>query len=87
MMKRGGKIADSVACRECRAEMEILRIKRYPGRWPTVLIISGVVCSLFFVGAVIGIPLLLLGIYMATAKDTVSHCPNCGHYFKMWMDD
>ena len=86
-MKVGEKITDSVECRECHTQMELLRVKKHPGRWPPVLMISGVVCCLFFVGALIGIPMLLLGIYMATAKETMSHCPNCGHYFKVLIRD
>ncbi|MBW1942814.1 MAG: LITAF-like zinc ribbon domain-containing protein [Deltaproteobacteria bacterium] len=84
-MKLEEEIIDSVECRECHSRMELLRVKKHPGRWPLVLMISGVACCLFFVGALIGIPLLLLGIYTATAKETMRHCPNCGHYFKVWV--
>lgn len=84
-MNQRDQMADSVMCRECQTDMEVLRIKRYPGRWPTVLILLGAFCCLFFVGAVIGLPMLLLGIYMATAKENVSYCPTCGHYFKVWL--
>ena len=82
-MKVAEKIRDSVDCRQCHAPMEVLRVKKHPGRWPSVLMVSGVLCCLFFVGALVGIPLLLLGIYMAMAKETISHCPSCGHYFKV----
>jgi hypothetical protein len=79
------RIRDAMGCRQCQGPMEIIKTKKYPGRWPLVLMVSGVFCSLFFVGVLIGIPMLLAGIYMATAKETISHCPNCGHYFKVWM--
>ena len=59
--------------------------KPIEGRWPTVLIVAGVFCSLFLIGALVGIPMLLLGIYMATARETISCCSNCGHYYKVWM--
>jgi len=65
--------------------MELLKVKKYPGRWPAVLVVTGVFCCLLLVGALVGIPMLLLGIYMATAHETISHCPNCGHYYKVWM--
>ena len=42
---------------------------------------------LFLIGALVGIPMLLLGIYMATTKETISRCPNCGHYFKVWVQE
>jgi hypothetical protein len=66
--------------------MEVLKIKKYPGRWPAVLVVAGVFCCLFFIGALVGIPMLLLGIYMATAEENVNRCPNCGHYYRVWME-
>lgn len=78
---------DRVACTHCHSLMEVLRVKKYPGGSPTVLMVGGGFCCLFFIGAVVGIPMLILGIYMATAKETISRCPKCGHYFKMWVGE
>ena len=75
---------DTVVCTHCRTRMDVLHVKKYPERWPAILVVAGVFCCLFFIGAVVGIPMLLLGIYMATAKETISRCPKCGHYFKVW---
>ncbi|HUV49772.1 MAG TPA: LITAF-like zinc ribbon domain-containing protein [Anaerolineae bacterium] len=75
----------SVECRNCKTPMVILKIKQHSGKWPLMLIAAGVFCCLFVIGALIGIPMLLLGIYMATIKNTISYCPNCGYYFKVWM--
>lgn len=75
----------TVACTQCHTGMDVLRVKKYPGRWPALLVVAGVFCCLFLIGAVVGIPMLLLGIYMATAKETISRCPECGHYFKVWV--
>jgi len=83
-MKAAQKIRDSVECSHCHNRMELLRIKKYTGRYPLVLVILGVFCSLFFFGALVGIPILLSGIYMAKARETISHCSNCGHYFKVF---
>ena len=80
-------IRDAVDCLHCHTRMELLKKKKYPGRWPIVLMVAGVFCSLFFIGALLGIPMLLLGIYMAMVQETVSHCPNCGHYFKVWIQE
>ena len=76
---------DTAACIHCHTRMEVFRVKKYPGKWPTIVVVAGVFCCLFLIGALVGIPLLLLGIYMATAKETISRCPKCGHYFKVWM--
>jgi hypothetical protein len=78
---------DGVTCTQCQTRMDVLRVKKYPGKWPTVLIVAGVICCLFIIGAVIGIPMVLLGIYMATAKETISRCPKCGRYFKVWIGE
>ena len=78
---------DTVACTHCQTRMELSHVKKYPGRWPAVLIAAGVFCCLFLIGALVGIPMLLLGIYMATAKETISRCPDCGHYFKVWTGE
>ncbi|HIJ67921.1 MAG TPA: hypothetical protein HPP57_00285, partial [Deltaproteobacteria bacterium] len=51
--------------------------------WPWLLIGLGVVFSLFIVGATVGLPMLLLGAYMATATMTVNQCTRCGYYFKV----
>ena len=81
------EIKGAAECLHCQARMKLLKQKKYPGRWPTVLVVTGVFCCLFLIGAIVGIPMLLLGIYMATAKETINHCPNCGHYYKVWMGE
>ncbi len=86
-MTAAEKIRRSVGCSQCHAAMEVVSVKKHPGRWPIALVVLGVLCCLFFVGALVGLPLLLVGIYMAMAKETISHCPNCGHYFKVWMQE
>ena len=78
---------DTGACVNCRTRMERFIVRVYPGRWPTVLMVGGVFCCLFLIGALVGIPMLLLGIYMATARETISRCPNCGQYFRVWVEE
>lgn len=77
---------DGVACRHCRTPMELLKVKKFPGGWPILLIVAGVFCSLFFVGVIIGIPMMLLGIYMAMAGETINHCSNCGNYYRVLIN-
>lgn len=67
--------------------MELLISKKHAGNWPIALILLGVFCTLFLGGAILGIPLLLLGIYLYTAKDTISYCSGCGYHFKIWKAD
>ncbi len=81
------QVKTAITCRHCQHQMERVCRKKYSKRWATVLVVSGVLCCLFIVGALVGIPLLLAGIYMATAEETINHCPSCGHYFKVWISD
>lgn len=77
---------ESVKCRHCGSEMHLVTVKKYPGNWPWILIGLGILFSLFIVGAAVGIPMLLLGIYMATAMMTANQCQKCGYYFKVLLD-
>lgn len=83
-MQDHNRNTDTSTCIQCHTRMEMLKVKKYPGHWPAVLVAGGVLACLFFVGALVGIPMALLGIYLATAKETIRRCPNCGHYFKVW---
>ena len=74
------------ACHHCHTEMKLIKVKKYPGYWPAVIVVTGVLCSLLLTGALIGIPLILIGLYMATAQETIRHCQGCGHYFKVRTD-
>ncbi len=80
-------INGTASCLHCQTPMEQLKVKKYSGRWPAVLVVTGVLFCLFLIGALIGIPILLMGIYMATAQETISRCPNCGHYFRVWIQE
>ncbi|MBF0226378.1 MAG: hypothetical protein HQK76_13065 [Desulfobacterales bacterium] len=72
-------------CKQCQEEMDILKIKKYDGNTPLVLLIGGIFFLLFLGGPFLGIPMILGGIYMLTSKITISYCPNCGNYFKVLM--
>lgn len=63
--------------------MHVVTVKRHSGSWPWSLVGLGVVFSLFIVGATLGIPMVLFGVYMATATMTVNKCGKCGYYFKV----
>ena len=82
-MNEAKKVNDSAGCPQCRTRMKLLQVKKYQGKLPLTLVGSGVLSCLFFVGALVGIPLILGGIYMASAQDIVKYCPNCGYHFKV----
>ena len=72
-----------VECNQCDTPMLLVKIKKYPGAWPYVLIALGTLFTLFLIGPIIGVPMLLLGIYMVTYREVISLCPSCGAYFKV----
>jgi len=75
-----------VPCNQCDTPMDILRIRKYEGNWPYWVIAGGVLLSLLG-GFVIGVFVLLCGVYAASAREVVSCCPKCGYYFKAYLPD
>ncbi len=76
-----------IDCRHCGTKMHLQRIKKYPGSWPYVIGGLGLFFTLFMIGAVIGIPMLLIGIYMGMAQSTIRLCPECGYYYEVYKPD
>ncbi len=76
-----------VECQYCESQMKLTLIRKFPGFWPYVLICLGFVFTLFVVGAILGIPILLTGIYMLISRETISLCPGCGAYFQVLVLD
>ena len=74
-----------VPCRHCGAKMDILTVKKHTGKWPYGLMAGGAFCFLFMGGPLLGIPMVIAGIYMVTAEMTISYCSECGHYFKVFL--
>jgi|GEM_PF-2433154 len=74
----------SAHCRHCQTPMDIIKVKSYSGKWSTWTIGAGVVLCLIG-GLLFGLLLLVAGIYMALADETISSCPNCGYYFKVFL--
>jgi hypothetical protein len=77
----------SMNCRQCQGDMEFLTVKKHSGKWPVGLIVAGLLCFFFLGGPFLGIPLLLLGIYMQTAEVSINYCDQCGYYHRVWFKD
>ena len=86
-VEEGKPIRKPVTCRHCGCKMDILTVKKHTGKWPYTLLASGAFCFLFLGGPILGIPMVIAGIYMLTADMTISYCPECGHYFKVYQVD
>lgn len=64
-------------CTLCNGEMQPYTGPRYSRKVGGFLIVSGIFCMLFWVGAVLGIPLLVIGLYMTGAKRLLWVCKEC----------
>ena len=63
--------------------MRRITLKRYSGKWTWWLLGGGVFCSLFLGGVLLGIPLLLAGIYRLTARWSINCCRDCGYHYEI----
>ncbi len=72
-----------VECTQCDTPMLLVKTRKYTGAWPYLLTSLGVIFTFFFIGPIIGVPMLLLGVYMVTYRELISLCPSCGAYFKV----
>ena len=85
-MVQKATIKDNKAmCRHCDTKMLTLKINKHHGAWPWTLIGLGLLAFFFihFGGPIIGLPMIILGIYLATSKEMVSMCPECGYHFQV----
>jgi len=73
----------SIICKYCQDEMSLMTVKTFPGNWPLYMMIIGLLFSFFIVGPLVGIPLLLVGVYMFLSESMVHYCPTCGHFYKI----
>lgn len=64
-------------CTLCNGEMHPYTGPRYSKKVGGFLIICGIFATLFWIGAVLGIPLFLIGLYMASAKRQLWVCKEC----------
>jgi len=69
--------AKPLVCTHCNGEMTQYSGPRHNRKVAGFFIILGIVCVLFWVGMVLGIPLILIGIYMLTAKRDLWVCKEC----------
>ena len=66
-----------LTCNVCSGEMAPYTGPRHNTAMGWFLIIAGIFCTLFWIGAVLGIPLLIIGLYMTYAKRQLWVCQDC----------
>lgn len=80
-------IRTDVLCKACGGRMKKAIVAKHSKKFGTILLASGIGCSLFFVGLVLGIPLAFMGIYMVVAKRSVWMCPECHSVIERYEDE
>ncbi len=76
-----------VLCKACGGRMKKAIVTKHSKKFGMILLASGVGCSLFFVGLVLGVPLAFMGIYMVTAKRPVWMCPECHSVIERYEEE
>ncbi|GFK92301.1 hypothetical protein NNJEOMEG_00124 [Fundidesulfovibrio magnetotacticus] len=73
-------------CKQCDTAMDIIQADKFDKKWAYGTIAFGALFTLFG-GLFLGIIIVVAGIYMAGAKETISCCTRCGYYFKTRYGD
>ncbi|MBF0503616.1 MAG: hypothetical protein HQL14_00800 [Candidatus Omnitrophica bacterium] len=66
-----------IICTHCNGEMQQYSGPRYNRKVAGFFIIFGIIAVLFWIGMVLGIPLILIGLYMLGAKRDLWVCKEC----------
>jgi hypothetical protein len=75
--KRRRDMGKVMICNLCNGEMKEYTGRRYGMKAAVVFIVLGLLACLFWVGPVLGLPLALIGIYMAASKREMWICQDC----------
>ncbi|MBF0494214.1 MAG: hypothetical protein HQL28_03680 [Candidatus Omnitrophica bacterium] len=67
----------TLVCTLCNGEMELYVGPKFNRKVGGALVAAGAFSTLFWVGAVLGVPLMVAGAYMAGAKRELWVCKDC----------
>jgi hypothetical protein len=70
-------IGKPLICNVCNGSMKPYTGPRYSRKAGGFLVVAGAFTSLFWIGPVLGLPLFLIGTYMAGAKRQLWVCEDC----------
>ncbi len=80
-------IRTEVLCKACGGRMKKAIVPKHSKKFGAALIATGVGCSLFWVGLVLGLPLSVMGIYMVAAKKPVWICGECQSMLERYVEE
>ncbi len=87
LVKEESMTRREVLCKACGGRMKKAIVSKHNKKFGGFLIISGVGCSLFWIGLVLGVPLSVMGVYMVTAKKSVWICGECMSVIDRYVDE
>ncbi|MBF0618640.1 MAG: hypothetical protein HQL19_00570 [Candidatus Omnitrophica bacterium] len=67
----------ALTCNLCSGEMQLYTGPRFNKKFGSVLFVGGILSTLFWIGPVLGVPLMLIGGYMVSAKRQLWVCREC----------
>ena len=70
--------AKAIICKQCDGVMTTKRVAKHSQFAALLFIIVGIILCCTFVGALIGVPLILVGLYFGIGINTFWVCRNCG---------
>lgn len=69
--------AKAIICNLCNGQMQLYSGPRFSRKLGGFLVAGGIFAIFFWIGPVLGIPLLLMGLYMVGAKRQLWVCKEC----------
>ncbi|MBF0197958.1 MAG: hypothetical protein HQL32_09615 [Planctomycetes bacterium] len=68
---------DSIGCNLCNGSMVLYEGPRFGKKVTLSMILLGVFCCLFWIGSIVGLPLLIAGFFMSRLKREMWVCKDC----------
>jgi len=78
-------MAKKIECKQCSGEMKKETISEGNFRgilFALILLGTGIVITLTGIGAIIGVPLILLALFTGGKRKKVWKCKSCGYFFE-----
>ncbi|MEI7999621.1 MAG: hypothetical protein WCH62_08990 [Candidatus Omnitrophota bacterium] len=66
-----------IICNLCNGKMQLYSGPKFSRKLGSFLVVAGIFAIFFWIGPVLGIPLLLMGLYMVGAKRQLWVCKEC----------
>ena len=73
---------ETIKCQKCGGQMGSKNVKKHNKIVVYFLIGLGILLSLTIIGAIVGVPLVILGLKMGSASDYCWVCEKCGTTIK-----